>query len=137
LDEIDLPTKIIFTNGCFDILHRGHASLLKFCKSLGDNVIVGLNSDDSVKRLKGTDRPINNQEDRKMLLESIRYVDEVIIFDEDTPYNLIKNIQPDIIVKGGDYSANEVVGKDIAQVIIFETIDGYSTGKTIKSSSNR
>ena len=128
---------LIFTNGCFDILHRGHIELLEFCKSLGDEVVVGLNSDSSVKKLRGNDRPIFNQEDRKKTLESIRFVDKVVIFEEDTPYSVIKSIKPDIIVKGGDYSKSEVVGADLCKVLIFEYIDGYSTTKAIKSLSNR
>ena len=94
--------KIVFTNGCFDILHRGHLELLRYCKTLG-SVIVGLNSDESVKRNKGQDRPVNCQEDRKFLLESLVFVDQVIIFEEDTPYNLVKSLSPDVIVKGDDY----------------------------------
>ena len=104
-----MKSKIIFTNGCFDILHTGHFKLLKYCKELG-HVIVGLNSDRSVKRLKGEKRPIFTQEDRVFMLKSCKYVDKVIIFEEDTPYNLIKSIKPDIIVKGGDYKKEEVVG---------------------------
>ena len=124
---------IIFTNGCFDIIHRGHIELLKFCKDMGGQVVVGINSDESIKKLKGNERPINNEKDRVFLLESLKYVDKVIIFEEDTPYNLIKQIKPDIIVKGSDYSKELVVGKDLAEVIIFEKIDGYSTTKTIQS----
>tara|TARA_Y100000593_G_scaffold36935_1_gene71691 strand:+ start:483 stop:872 length:390 start_codon:yes stop_codon:yes gene_type:complete len=126
----------VFTNGCFDIFHRGHLELLKYCKSLG-HVTVGLNSNASVARLKGPDRPINSEQDRKYLLESLKYVDEVKIFEEDTPYNLIKGIKPDIIVKGGDYKAADVVGSDLATVHIFEFIDGYSTTKIIKDISDR
>lgn len=129
--------RIIFTNGCFDIIHKGHVELLKFCKKLGDKVIVGINSDKSVKTNKGADRPINNQLDRRAILESIRYVDEVIIFDEATPHEVIKRIKPDVIVKGGDYLPEEVVGKDLAEVIIFNFINGYSTTSIIKSISNR
>ena len=129
--------RIIFTNGCFDIIHKGHVELLKFCKKLGDKVIVGINSDKSVKTNKGADRPINNQLDRQAILESIRYVDEVIIFDEATPSEVIKRIKPDVIVKGGDYLPEEVVGKDLAEVIIFKFINGYSTTNIIKSISNR
>ncbi len=128
--------KKVFTNGCFDILHRGHVELLKFCKSLG-RVTVGLNSDISVRQLKGESRPIYNQQDRKFLLESLKYVDEVIVFDELTPYNLIKEQKPDIIVKGGDYAIEDVVGNDLAKVIIYDFIDGYSTTKTIERASNR
>ncbi len=128
---------LIFTNGCFDILHRGHVELLKFCKGCGNTVYVGLNSDKSVKCLKGENRPVNNQEDRKVMLESLRYVDKVIIFDEETPYKLIQKIRPDIIVKGGDYCPDKVVGNDIAEVKIFEYVEGYSTTKTIQSIANR
>ena len=129
--------KIIFTNGCFDILHRGHVELLKYCKTLGNKVIVGLNSDASIQRLKGDDRPINGEDDRKFLLESLQFVDEVLVFDEDTPYDLIKEVSPDIIVKGGDYKEEEVVGSDLATVIIFNYVDGYSTTKTIKNLTDR
>ena len=128
---------LVFTNGCFDILHRGHIELLKFAKSCGKNLIVGLNSDASVKRLKGESRPIQCQEDRKAILESIRWVDRVIIFDEPTPINLIKDLEPDIIVKGGDYKPEDVVGNELAEVKIFELIDGLSTTKAIKNISNR
>ena len=128
--------KKIFTNGCFDILHRGHLELLKFCKGLG-YVVVGLNPDVSVHHLKGPSRPINKQEDRKFLLESLKYVDEVVLFNELTPYNLIKKENPDIIVKGGDYTPGDVVGNDLAAVIIYDFIDGYSTTKTIQRISNR
>lgn len=121
----------IFTNGCFDILHRGHVELLSYCKSLG-YVTVGLNSDSSVRRLKGNNRPVNKESDRKIILESLWVVDEVIIFDEDTPHNLIKKLKPDVIVKGGDYSPDEVVGKDLCEVKIFEFVKGYSTTDLIK-----
>tara|TARA_B100000131_G_scaffold318971_1_gene363903 strand:- start:1305 stop:1694 length:390 start_codon:yes stop_codon:yes gene_type:complete len=128
--------KRIFTNGCFDILHRGHVELLKYCKSMG-YVIVGLNDDSSVKENKGLSRPFNNQYDRKFLLESLECVDEVLFFSEKTPYNLIKSLKPDIIVKGGDYTADEVVGRDLAEVKIFKFIDEYSTTKTIKDLASR
>ena len=122
--------KRVFTNGCFDVLHRGHFELLKYCKSLG-YVIVGLNSDTSVRSLKGKDRPIFSQEDRKFMLLSCKYVDEVCVFDEDTPYDLIKQTRPDIIVKGGDYTVGTVVGSDLCDVKIFSYIDGYSTTNTL------
>ena len=128
---------VIFTNGCFDIIHRGHLELLKFCKSLGTTVVVGINSDASIKKLKGETRPINNQEDRVFMLESLKYVDKVIVFEEETPYNLIKKIKPDTIVKGSDYKKEEVVGFDLCEVVIFEKIDGYSTTKKIQDISNR
>ena len=134
--------KIVFTNGCFDLLHPGHIELLKFSKNLGDYLVVGLNSDKSIKRLKGHNRPVNNQEARKILLESIKYVDEVIIFDEDTPYNLILKIQPSILVKGGDYSKEQVVGytleqKGILEIVIYDYDTRYSTTKIIQSISDR
>ena len=129
--------KTVFTNGCFDILHRGHVELLRFCATLGDKVIVGINSDKSVRKIKGIKRPINSQQDRKFIIESISGVDEVIVFDEDTPYELIKSINPDIIVKGGDYKESDVVGNDISDVVIFKYIENYSTTKTLKDISNR
>ena len=128
---------LVFTNGCFDVIHRGHIELLRFCKGEGNTVFVGINSDKSVKRLKGESRPINNQEDRKLILESLKYVDKVFVFDEDTPYNLIKSINPDVIVKGSDYKKEEVVGADLCEVSIFENVEGYSTTKTIQNISNR
>ena len=127
--------KTIFTNGCFDIIHLGHIKLLEFCASLG-RVVVGLNSDGSVKRLKGLSRPINSQVDRKEVLSAIKFVDEVIIFDEDTPYSLIKKIQPDIIVKGGDYLAENVIGSDISEIRIFPFLVGRSTTNLISDLGN-
>lgn len=128
---------VVFTNGCFDILHRAHLELLKFCKSSGDIVVVGINSDESVKKLKGPARPINNQKDRKYFLESLRFVDLVIVFNEDTPYTLIKHIKPDLIVKGGDYKKEDVVGADLCEVKIFNYVEGYSTTKKIQNIINR
>lgn len=129
----------VFTNGCFDLLHTGHIKLLKFCKTLAPSVevVVGLNSDTSVKSLKGPNRPINKQQDRKLMLESIKYVDEVLIFYELDPYNLIKLVKPDIIVKGGDYKESEVIGNDLAEVRIFDYVEGYSTTKTFQSIADR
>ena len=121
---------VIFTNGCFDILHLGHIELLKFCKDLG-NVIVGLNSDTSIRKIKGVSRPIFNQYERKALLESIKFVDQVVIFDEETPYRLIQEIRPTFIVKGGDYKHSEVTGSDIAPIKIFNYLEGHSTSLTI------
>jgi rfaE bifunctional protein nucleotidyltransferase chain/domain len=123
---------IVFTNGCFDILHRGHIEYLKESKKLGTRLIVGLNSDSSVRRIKGAKRPINNQSDRKFFLEELRCVDEVIIFEEDTPYELIKRIRPDIITKGGDYKVEEVVGHDLARTIIIPFVEGYSSTKILE-----
>ncbi len=119
--------KTIFTNGCFDILHIGHIRLLEYAASLGNYLIVGLNSDESIKRLKGYDRPFNKLEYRKEILESIKWINEVRIFTEDTPYNLIKDINPDIIVKGGDYEPSAIVGSDICKVEIFNLVDNIST----------
>lgn len=123
----DVEQKVVFTNGCFDILHRGHIEYLEQSKALGSKLIVGLNSDKSVKRLKGSSRPINPELDRKVALEALKCVDKVIIFDEDTPYNLIKSIKPDIITKGGDYKPENVVGNDLADVVILPFKNGYST----------
>ena len=126
-----MSDRLIFTNGCFDVLHRGHIELLKHCASIGDKVVVGVNTDKSVKRLKGAARPINNEADRKALLEAIRYVDEVFLFEDDTPAALIDRIKPDVIVKGGDYLPSEVVGFKKCAVEIFRFMDGYSTTSTI------
>ena len=123
----------VFTNGCFDILHIGHVRCLEYAKKQGDYLIVGLNSDTSVKKLKGKDRPFNTQSLRKEMLEALRCVDEVIIFEEGTPYNLIFKIKPDIIVKGGDYTHDEVVGNGIAEVKIFNFVDGHSTTNILKN----
>lgn len=123
----------IFTNGCFDILHRGHIEYLQSSKNLGNHLTIGLNSDESVRRLKGDTRPINNQEDRKYILESLTCVDKVIIFDEDTPYELIKHIKPDIITKGGDYVREDIVGYDLVKfTVVIPFIDGYSTTNIIR-----
>ena len=127
--------KTVFTNGCFDILHRGHVELLRYCSSLGTEVVVGLNSDSSIKKIKGPKRPIFVEKDRKFMLEACKYVDEVIIFDEETPYRLIKEVRPDIIVKGGDYVGVPVVGSDIATVKIFGYLDGYSTTRIIEGTT--
>lgn len=121
----------IFTNGCFDVLHSGHIELLEFCSQLGDRVIVGVNSDESVRKLKGNTRPINRIQDRVKVLKAIRYVDEVMIFEEETPYELIKIVSPDIIVKGGDYDPVRVVGADLAKVVIFPYIQGKSTSSIV------
>jgi rfaE bifunctional protein nucleotidyltransferase chain/domain len=125
--------KIVFTNGCFDIIHNGHIRVFKKCRSLGDIVIVGLNSDSSVRRLKGPKRPINNQKDRAEVVDSIRYVDYVVIFNELTPYKIIKMIKPDFLVKGGDYKKDEVVGREFAgKVVIVKMLKGRSTTKIIE-----
>lgn len=107
--------KVVFTNGCFDLVHRGHVDYLSKARDLGDLLIVGLNSDDSVRRLKGEKRPISNQQSRAIVLAAFAFVDYVVIFDEDTPLNLIKSIKPDILVKGGDYNHDNVVGADFVE----------------------
>ena len=102
--------KIVFTNGCFDILHQGHIHLLASCNDLGSRVIVGINTDASVKRLKGQSRPLNNQRSRAILLAATQFTDAIIFFDEDTPENLIKAIKPDVLVKGGDWKKEQIAG---------------------------
>lgn len=125
---------VVFTNGVFDLLHPGHIRLLKWAKSFGDYLIVGLNSDSSVKRLKGNSRPIMPENDRFEILSSIKYVDKVIIFSEDTPYELIKRIRPNIIVKGGDYTKETVVGRDLVDRVFIVKYDAhFSTTKLIES----
>ena len=128
--------KIVFTNGCFDILHSGHVRYLNEAKSLGDILIIGLNSDSSVKRLKGEDRPINNEEDRAIVLSGLRAVDYVVLFNENTPYKLISLILPDVLVKGGDWKQEEIVGYDIVkknggEVVSSSYYDGKSTSRII------
>lgn len=122
----------VVTNGCFDILHVGHIRLLKQAKEMGDELYVLINSDESVKRLKGDTRPINTLADRIEMLRAIKWVDYVIKFDEDTPSAMIKKIKPDILVKGGDYTLDTIVGADFVQsyggkVVIIPTVTGYST----------
>jgi len=130
----DLQERVIFTNGVFDILHRGHFTLLKEARALGEKLVVGINSDASTKRLKGNSRPINTEQTRKEQLELLSWVDEVVVFDEDTPYELIKKLNPDMIVKGGDYTVEQVVGHDIVPVKIIPTVKGFSTTSIIEKS---
>ena len=125
--------KIVFTNGCFDILHIGHVKYLQKARALGDLLIVGVNSNDSVKRLKGKTRPVNDEYDRAYLLASLEVVDYVVIFNEDTPYELIKKVRPDILVKGADYKDKEVIGSNIAkEVKLIEFVEGKSTTSIIE-----
>jgi len=125
--------KIVFTNGCFDIVHIGHIKYLEEAKRFGDVLILGLNSDESIQKLKGKNRPINTQTDRAYILASIEVVDYVVIFEDDTPIDLIKLIQPDVLVKGSDYKEKKVVGQDIAKELkLVKFIDGKSTTKTIE-----
>ena len=132
--------KKVFTNGCFDILHRGHIEMLEYCKSLGDFLAVGIDTDYRVKQNKGEERPINNEEDRKYVLESLRFVDEVFFFSSDTELeDLVKKYEPDYMVVGNDYEDKRVIGSENAkELIFFRRIDGYSTTKVInKGSLNR
>ena len=125
--------RIIFTNGCFDILHAGHVRYLETAKSYGDVLILGLNSDRSVTALKGKGRPINTQLDRAYILAALEAVDYVVVFDEDTPYDLIKTVKPHVLVKGGDYEGKEVVGQDVADELkLVQFVDGKSTTRTIQ-----
>jgi D-beta-D-heptose 7-phosphate kinase/D-beta-D-heptose 1-phosphate adenosyltransferase len=125
--------KVVFTNGCFDILHAGHIRYLEAAKAYGDILILGLNSDRSVSKLKGKNRPINTQLDRAYILAALESVDYVVVFDENTPYELIKAIKPHILVKGGDYEGMPVVGQDIAEELkIVQFVLGKSTTKTIE-----
>lgn len=129
--------KVVFTNGCFDILHRGHLEYLQSAADLGDILIIGLNSDDSVKRLKGNSRPINTQDDRAFALASLAFVDAVIIFDEDTPLELINRVKPNVLAKGGDYALENIVGADFVknnggQVEVISFVNGYSTTQLIE-----
>ncbi len=134
--------KLVFTNGCFDILHRGHAEYLEQAKTLGDILIVAVNSDESVKRLKGSGRPVNCQADRAFLLNLLRPVDAVTIFEEDTPYNVISELKPDVLVKGGDWKEDEIVGSDIVKsyggkVQSLKFVDDYSTTLLINRIGNK
>ncbi len=124
--------RVVFTNGCFDLIHLGHIDYLSRAADCGHILMVGLNSDDSVRRLKGQGRPINNETARSMTLAALHCVDAVVIFGEDTPYELIRQVQPDVLIKGSDYKAHEVVGYDIVTqkggvVKTIEFVDGYST----------
>ena len=134
--EVNKDKKIVFTNGCFDILHVGHKRYLEQASELGDIFIIGVNSDASVRRLKGPGRPVNSEQDRMEILSALSFVDYVVLFDEETPYELIKKIQPDVLVKGGDYTVDKVVGRDIVEarggrVELIPFVDGKSTTSII------
>lgn len=129
--------KIVFTNGCFDILHVGHVTYLAQARQLGDILVLGLNSDASVKRLKGPSRPINDEHSRALVLAALESIDYVVVFEEDTPYNVIAKVKPDVLVKGGDYQIKDIVGADIVQqrgglVTTIPFVDGFSTTSTIQ-----
>jgi rfaE bifunctional protein nucleotidyltransferase chain/domain len=128
--------KLVFTNGCFDILHVGHIRYLAHARSLGDKLVVGINSDASVKRLKGESRPINMESNRMEMLLALKSVDEVVIFEEDTPLNLIQKVKPNILVKGGDWAPDTIVGSDFVlsnggEVLSLPFHEGNSTTKII------
>lgn len=133
--------KVVFTNGCFDILHLGHLDYLGKASELGNKLIVGLNTDASVKRLKGENRPVNNEQARALMLAHLSIVDAIVLFEEDTPYELIKVVKPDVLVKGADYSVEEIVGHDIVlknggAVIPIDLLDGFSTTSIIEKMKN-
>ena len=128
--------KIVFSNGCFDILHRGHVEYLAKAAEFGDVLIIGLNTDASVKRLKGPSRPVNGEYARAFVLAVLEFVSAVVLFDDDTPYNLIKTVQPDVLVKGSDYKPEDIVGYDIVtarggKVETIDLVEGFSTTKIL------
>lgn len=128
--------KVVFTNGCFDILHAGHVSSIEFAKGKGDVLILGINSDASVKRLKGPSRPVNKQADRALIVAALQAVDAVCIFNQDTPLELIKIVKPDVLVKGADYKNKKVIGAEFAgKVVLFPLVKGRSTTNLIKKIS--
>ena len=133
--------KIVFTNGCFDILHPGHIHILDQAKSYGDILIVGLNSDNSIKRLKGPSRPKVSQKDRLKILSSIKFVDYVVLFEEETPLKLIEKIKPNVLVKGGDYILEDIIGREFVennggQVKIIKLLEGHSSSSLIDKFEN-
>ena len=136
------PRRVVFTNGVFAILHAGHVTYLEEARALGDVLVVGLNSDESVRRLKGPSRPINTQEDRARVLSALRCVDHVIVFEDDTPLAVITALIPDVLVKGGDYTRDTVVGADVVEqhggsVVIIPLLEGRSTTSIIARSQGR
>jgi rfaE bifunctional protein nucleotidyltransferase chain/domain len=134
--------KIVFTNGCFDILHRGHIDYLANAADLGDVLIIGLNTDESVSRIKGKNRPFQDQTSRAMILSALHFVDAVVLFNEDTPYELIKFVKPDVLVKGSDYKPEDIVGYDVVkekggEIITMDFLEGFSTSKIIERASGK
>ena len=129
--------QIVFTNGCFDLLHLGHVDYLEKARALGDRMVVGLNSDHSVRQLKGKKRPLMQEEDRARILAALEFVDAVVIFEEETPYELIRAVSPDILVKGSDYAVEEIVGHDLVlksggKVERIELVEGYSSSELLR-----
>ena len=133
--------KVVFTNGCFDLVHKGHIEILSKSSDLGNKLIVGLNSDISIKKIKGKDRPIIDEKSRAFLLASISFIDAVVLFNEDTPLNLISSIKPDVLVKGGDYNISEIVGQHIVkkndgEIVLIPFVDGFSSTGIIDKIKN-
>ncbi|MBI1768751.1 MAG: D-glycero-beta-D-manno-heptose 1-phosphate adenylyltransferase [Bacteroidetes bacterium] len=129
--------KVVFTNGCFDLLHLGHVDYLEKARSLGDRLVVGLNTDSSVSRFKGPERPLQDQNSRARVMASLQFVDLVVFFDEDTPLNLISELEPNILVKGSDYLAENIVGADVVkknsgEVKTIDLVPGYSTTRIVE-----
>lgn len=134
--------KIVFTNGCFDVLHRGHITYLAKAAALGNALVIGLNTDASVKRLKGPSRPLQDEETRALILASLGFVTAVVLFDEDTPYDLIKKVQPDVLVKGGEYKIADIVGYDVVKgkggtVLTIDMVEGFSSTGIIQKMKGR
>lgn len=129
--------KVVFTNGCFDIIHRGHVEYLAKAADYGNELVIGLNTDNSVRRLKGETRPVQDEMARAAIMASLQFVSAVILFDEDTPYELIKKVQPDVLIKGSDYNIEDIVGYDIVkakggEIITMDFVEGYSTTSIIE-----
>lgn len=134
--------RIAFTNGCFDIVHLGHIDYLSRAADLADLLVIGVNTDASVSRIKGANRPLQDQLSRSMLLASFQFVAAVVLFDEDTPYELIKAIQPDVLIKGSDYKEEDIIGADIVrdnrgEVVTIDFLEGYSTSSIIEKASDQ
>lgn len=134
--------RLVFTNGCFDVLHRGHVEYLEQARSLGDRLVVGLNSDDSVRRLKGAGRPAVAEQDRAAVLAALASVDVVTVFDEDTPRDLLRALLPDVLVKGGDYAPEQIVGREEVEaaggaVVVIPFVEGYSTSGLLERLQGR
>lgn len=133
--------KVVFTNGCFDLIHRGHIEVLAQTADLGDKLIIGINSDVSIKKLKGESRPIIDEKSRVILLASLSFVDAIVLFSEETPLNLISNLNPDVLAKGGDYKINTIVGHDIirkngGEVILVPFVEGFSSSNIVDKIKN-
>lgn len=137
LKGISSGATVVFTNGCFDILHPGHVDYLERARALGTHLVVGVNSDTSVRRLKGPTRPINDERSRSRVLAALDCVDQIVIFDEDTPWELIKKLRPQVLVKGGDWPVEQIVGRELVQerggqVLSLPLLPGYSTTNIIQ-----